>query len=394
MITFLLGLTLFAPAIGYVVFAQPSMATGVLAFCLVHIGVGIRILLAMTWTRATWTSAHAVAAYLIITIIPQQDGHYEKIVEVVALYFLYLAAWTYFKILSTSDFCKVLKVFRSLCKIQCVIGFLGVIMPLSAILGYAKFAKAVFPFAEPSHYALAAGPICIVVGVTSTSRIRLLLMIITGALALLLQSVVMLAFTILMSVMFFPRARYLTLGLFLVPLLGVLLLKNYSGLTYFTERLDFVNSTNLTSLTYIQGWDDARRSVAYGYGFGTGFQSMGILAPSELSETIYSLSGKYLNKNDGSFVASKLISEFGIVGMVIVFSYLVFAYNAARFVIDHSKRYDPSSLHRLIGASLVVGFIPEMFFRGYGYFSPGVFLFFVGAFLFGNTQCKEKFIFA
>ena len=391
MITILLGLALFAPAVGYVVFLQPSMAPGVVAFCLIHMGIGTRILLTMRWPRSRWLGAHVIMAYLLITIMRQQDGHYEKIAEMVALFLVYLAAWIHFEMLSRNEGHKVLKVFRQVCVVQCLVGFLGVVLPLGAIVGYAKFAKAVFPFAEPSHYALAAGPILIVVGATSTPKVRLFLLMMAGALALLLQSVVMLAFAILMCVIFFARARYLPFALVIIPGLIIGLIQNYSGLEYFTDRLDLVGSTNLTSLTYIQGWDDARRSLSYGYGFGTGFQSMGVLAPSALSETIYSLSGQYLNRNDGSFVASKIISEFGIVGIVIVGFYLLFAFNALRFLNNClNKSFDVFLLRRVIGASLVVGFLPEMFFRGYGYFSPGVFMFFVGAFLFCDARRDRK----
>ncbi|MFT8211578.1 MAG: hypothetical protein ACMZI0_15200 [Symbiopectobacterium sp.] len=51
------------------------------------------------------------------------------------------------------------------------------------------------------------------------------------------------------------------------------------------------------------------------YGLGLGFQMAGTNGVGEYGYKIYVLSGMDLNRFDGGFLASKIVSEFGVIGV-------------------------------------------------------------------------------
>ncbi len=82
---------------------------------------------------------------------------------------------------------------------------------------------------------------------------------------------------------------------------------------------------NISSLVYLQGIEDAYNNLIRSYGFGIGFNMMGCLPlPASSARDVLSAIGlSGLNSEDGSFLLSKLISEFGVFGIVF-FAFLFF----------------------------------------------------------------------
>ena len=157
------------------------------------------------------------------------------------------------------------------------------------------------------------------------------------------------------------------------PFLAVSLLYFLSGLdqdvwSYYLTRVVFWESSNLSALVYLQGWTDAWLGLNQNLGLGLGFQRMGTTEPSEISEKIYLMIGEYKNRADGSFLASKVIAEFGLLGVAAIGAYLRGVYKYAR---------NPGFLEveqNRIAYGLYLAFFIELFVRGYGYFSPGIVL--------------------
>ncbi|EFA6851380.1 O25 family O-antigen polymerase, partial [Escherichia coli] len=94
-------------------------------------------------------------------------------------------------------------------------------------------------------------------------------------------------------------------------------------ISYYTSRLDFKNTTNLSVLVYLSGIERAFLNFITSYGLGIGFQQMGVNGEVGVYQQILAdLDAPMLNIYDGSFISSKLISEFGFIGAIMCIFYL------------------------------------------------------------------------
>ena len=88
-------------------------------------------------------------------------------------------------------------------------------------------------------------------------------------------------------------------------------------------RGDPTGIMNASAIVWLNGWSQAYETFPETYGLGLGFNQMGcgdFVGIGRFSEHIRLWThGVVLNWNDGSFAASKLVSEFGLVGIGIVF---------------------------------------------------------------------------
>lgn len=138
---------------------------------------------------------------------------------------------------------------------------------------------------------------------------------------------------------------------------------NQSNL-YYTERLLFWESSNLSALVFVQGVESIWLGITETYGVGVGLGQMPSIAiQTSAAEQIENISGKVYNIKSGGFVASQLLTEFGLVGVVLVGTalYLLIAFRWA----IHSQDRCIALSYAFLVASLV-----EVFVRGYGLFSP------------------------
>jgi hypothetical protein len=171
----------------------------------------------------------------------------------------------------------------------------------------------------------------------------------------------------------------------------IIIFTNDTGYSYFLDRIWFDEAnTNLTALVYIQGWEELINSLNETNGIGVGLTSMENTVPGYYGELIYSIAGEYKNRAEGSFLASKLITEFGIVGVFILFAYCALLLKSLGFFsrLNKCRHYKDRSMSvvnvpaSLIYAhSVIVVFAIEAFARGVGYFTPGVFLLLMSIFL-------------
>jgi len=255
-----------------------------------------------------------------------------------------------------------------------LIGILGV-LNLQPPLEVA-YNKLVFPFQEPSHFAIAYGPISLSLFIIMPS-LRIFILFITLAFTFLFPSVIF-SVLVILQVALLPL-KYL-LGLF-VP---VIIFGSYffsSNFQYFSDRLGR-NDRNATFLTYKHGWESISSTILDPKIFGVGFQNMGI---NSTTKTGSFLCEKYFfcsNKYDGSFLASKLITEFGFLGLIfscVLIAYFIIAFLNMKFFLNGSnfiKSYDDKFLvNFLFKNAIIYSFLIELFFRGYGYFSTGLLMF-------------------
>jgi hypothetical protein len=230
--------------------------------------------------------------------------------------------------------------------------------------------KAIFPFTEPSHYALVFTPLLIEVCVKSNKWRRYAWLLIGYILAYTLKNLSLAVGTTLAALLTLP---ILQIGI--VALASPVVLLSID-LTYFTERLDFgAKTTNLSTLVYIQGLELIIDSVHRSRGWGIGFQQLGF-GPirSAASEMIYSLTNLELNLQDGGFVAAKFVSEFGIFGIVLTLIFAFVAIKSAIMLRRVSQRMVVHIAGRDFALALILGYTVDMFVRGVAYFTASTLL--------------------
>lgn len=229
------------------------------------------------------------------------------------------------------------------------------------------FPKALFPFTETSHFALAFGPIYLYRCVAAPVRRRLVWILLGFALALLLRSATFIALAVVAAILC-RRLIIVLIGAATGAFAGAA-----SHLSYFVARADLsAHSSNLSALVYLQGWQFIIRSLEISHGWGLGFQQLGV-HPFHLNVTrlIQQLTGGTpLNAMGGSFIFSKLASEFGLFGILLGIAYFYYALESVNAI----RRRD-SYQHDTLPRCVVVAFGIDMFLRGTGYFYGAPLLF-------------------
>lgn len=219
--------------------------------------------------------------------------------------------------------------------------------------------KSVFPFNEPSHFAIYLSPIILYnVYINKFGYIYVIPFILF---ALLIQN-----FTILIVVFIALLIKYKTKTFLFLPIIIAYLLTLNIDFTYFEDRLKFNDSSdNLSMLVYRQGIDIITYTFNNLNGIGIGFQQLGFNDISfETSEILRSLLGKDMNLTDGGFTAAKIIGEFGFLASVILFIYFKYFFLSLKILFKKS-----ADNKLILSAVFVVSYVIELFVRGVGYFN-------------------------
>lgn len=376
LVSALLFLYLFLPSFVFVAAAQSSLATGLLLasfvviFCLwrntlADVSLFFWLFLIGLFFFLFFSSALSLLRYgddkpirSLFLIVP--------LLSVLVLYreFLFLKAseWMF--------------IFKALFGVLFLVGMLKFFY-MPDFFNYWERPKRVFPFSEESHYALAMGTVALPLIASLGFRASFLVLSILLGYGLLYPSLTFLVyfflgvFIISLRWRFFMFLAVCVLGLFLPVVLGN---------EYFSSRLEF-SGNNLTTLVFLQGVELACNSLLLDFGMGLGFQMLGgggtpVL---DVSEKIYLIAGRYMNLDDGGFLAAKFVAEFGVLGVVVCVAYSIFVFRAICFLFmlrrGGALREEQSDLVIKVqmASGVVIAFFVEFFLRGYGYFSPTMF---------------------
>jgi hypothetical protein len=239
-------------------------------------------------------------------------------------------------------------------------------------LGSGYYGKSVVIFEEPSHFALAYLPLLLFRMAVARKTTQLLLLVPSLLVAGLLENLTMVA-GIAISASVLLRSRFLLLLVIPAASLGALL-----DLSYYGDRLYLSSeSTNLSTLVFLQGWENAVQNFIETHGFGVGFQQFGVAGSTgEITQKIMRmLSGSTISLMDGSTTGSKLIGEFGVLGIVLLVIFVVQAMRSVRFI-RAAQLLAPArrDVRRIFFCSLITTYVFELFIRGVGYFDSGAFL--------------------
>ena len=388
-VTFTLSvLTIFClPSFIFVMFGQESLAPGlVLASLLVTI-INFKELIGLTASIGRLILYESIITLVFISASYSYiNAEITKpIFSLPALLFVFFSASVFSEKLKKMRFQRLESSLLLVILFFLCLGWIEVFMPITWG-AYGSQLKPVFPFSEQSHYALSVGLFSVAYAVTGRKNIVFFIIINLFLLSLVLPNLTLLVsstLTLFASTIRL-RPKYFKLVLLVSPVIIVMLLSILSmNDDYFSSRLSFEESTNLTTLAFLQGWYLAFINTLRTNGLGLGFQMVGMpgthLTP--FSEAIEAIGGSALNLTDAGLLAAKVIAEFGIIGLILSLLYSVFIikflFNAnaivgrLRFISNDRKQLIQK---RLLLHGLLFGFVTELFFRGYGYFSPGLYL--------------------
>lgn len=284
---------------------------------------------------------------------------------VLPVYFLciYLLS-EFFKIIVVQDFIYGLRIIFN---ILLLLSWINILFPIINVhLGYTKFNHPFFPFHEPSHYATSILPIAAGYGIISTKRTRIFIILNLIAQSLLIPNLTLFVSALILFILFWLREIGIKRIIFILS--GALIFVFQSN-SYFTSRLSnfSANSDNLSVLTYIQGWAEILKGLKDSYGFGLGYRMMGTNSPTSVGVQIEKLGFDSISRSDGSFLFSKLTTEFGLIAIIMVIFWLIKSYKL--FVNIQPNKNIPKISKVSVLISINLALLLELFFRGGDYFS-------------------------
>lgn len=259
--------------------------------------------------------------------------------------------------------------------------FIFIIEAILAIAGVPALGPALhqFPiifFGEPSWFAINFLPFVIFMVLYEKGWRRFAIVASVLMLALWVESLTLLSGLVLVALLAFSRRHLL---LFLIT---IYLTYYVADLSYFTDRLNFSESNNhLSVLAYIQGWERAAQNLHDTYGMGVGFQQFGLVGSTgEVQQRIYAIYNvSELNLLDGASIGSKLVGEFGLIGIIILLLYIGMMFYAIS-IYKRTSLADPNRVQKILFIAWIVSAFVELFVRGGGYMSSGMLILFAGVF--------------
>ncbi|MFP7655863.1 hypothetical protein [Chryseobacterium proteolyticum] len=228
--------------------------------------------------------------------------------------------------------------------------------------------KSIFPFTEASHYALYFVG-CLYYTAVRYKNYRVWLLLFALAVSLLLKNLTLLVSVIALAFCLFK------FWMVFVGLAVSVLMYNFLDLSYFTGRVENISSdsSNLSTLVFVQGWELAIDALKKSSGLGIGLQQLGeIRLTSRASRIIYALTKTEYNITDAGLTAPKLICEFGVFAIAALSVFLIILAKGVLYM----RKFVPGkfSNKKLLAYCFIVSFFTELFVRGVGYFAGTFFL--------------------
>lgn len=244
-------------------------------------------------------------------------------------------------------------------------------------------------FNEPSHAAISLFP-CIALLLSSNEKAYnrkgifslLLLVMLSRSSTLIMMTLCYIAYRLILLRKMKQSLKYLSV---ISIVIAIAVTFNYELLIAPTvDRADTITSlmvdedgpskSNFSSMIYYKGWQDALANTARTYGLGLGFNMMGCTPlPDTPLRRIFSAPDRTeLNIEDGSFLLSKLMSEFGVIGLAF-FAWIIARW--ARFELK-SKAWSASMCGNVnaIYCVFMFSFVVSSLIRSTGYFQGGFLL--------------------
>ena len=387
-------LLIFAPPVSYVVGGASSMSIGLLFASLLTIAL-LRVSPKKTILSGGERLMVLFVALLFakgaVDVLVRPSSF--TIIAYLGISTLVLAANIFASFLWKIEPAKLRKIFIGVASFLCFLLMISSFGRIS-IGNYGEYSQNVFPFSEPSHFAIFCGPLIAVGFFLAGWKTKLILSGMLWLGAFLLPNLTLAVLALLISAIYLcVITRRLALIIPILTLLALMAqmidLVNFLP-THFLDRLNFADAENVSTLVYLQGWERSALSLETTNGLGVGFQNLESLESGQTGARLFDVLQAEKNLKDGGFLLSKLVGEFGIFGLGFCFAYLGLFCFALYDLLNHFKFYQFPDLRtgwnakqqveflRAIGNIFIVVFVVEILVRGVGYFSLGVFFFSVG----------------
>ncbi|MGC4130444.1 MAG: hypothetical protein QM564_13020 [Bergeyella sp.] len=322
-------------------------------------------------------SVHTIIAFLMFSK-GINTGKY--LASVFVLFIFLYSAYLFGHKLEESDQSFLNKMLKMFFILMLLIGSFS----LTKIITSSQHAKPVFPYTEPSHYALFFVSLLYYTAIKA-GKWRILVIFSGLLIALIVENL-----TLLVAVSILSLSVFRWRALFILPIVVLFVLNNFD-LDYFSSRLNFTEDVNnLSTLVYIQGWELMRQSLEMSNGLGLGFQQLGEIPMKRTpaGEIIYMITKDDYNLKDGGFTLAKLVSEFGIAGIILSFLYLILFVKCFNKL--GSKKLLQEDNVYIYAIAVITAYFSEFLVRGVGYFNPTTFMFFVALFIYFRYSKRKK----
>lgn len=360
----LLTLILLPPLL-MVSLSLPSLATGLIVSSCIILGMrAVNIFKFSICKSYLWVCAASGLWIFANPISVDNSVHAKQVLSLVAVLICGFAITSSFEPRKEN----LIRTIKAMFWILLIIGSMGVF----DILTFGKYQllnRPIPPFSEPSHFATAFTPVACSFALISSRGTRLLTCLACFFLAISLPNLTLLAGTVLVSMVALSGRQAI---MFLMTTLiagSVLTSMNPDLLAYFLNRTSATEADNISRLVYIQGWESTVSALHFSNGFGVGFQNLGIEPPGEASMLLDALSESQLNRSDGSFLAAKIIGEFGIFGAISVIGITVSSIRSGILLRRYVHKPGDRTLD-IIALCFTYTLLMEIFVRSTGYFSP------------------------
>lgn len=356
-------------------FGISSLSVGVLFFSLISMIFSYNFL-----TRVHFISFRFlfiilfITLHILLTLILKDSINEKFLISIIGLFIFTLSAYLFSFFLFEINKLVLFKTIKY--------SFMGLLFLGIFHIIFIGGTRNIFPFSEASHYGLFLGPFSVALYILTINKFfKFFIIAHLITCSILFPSTTIFIYVCLIAILY-SRFNIKSICFLLIILLVfyLIILNN----EYLNERIFFLSkesSSNLSALVYLQGIEDAYYSVISTNGFGLGFQQLGMQPVSESGLIIQKLLNNDigLNRQDGGFTAVKVISELGLLGILLVLCYLVKLKKAFNHLQNYLL-YRKGDIKLIVSYSFIYTYFVELFIRGIGYFSPGNFFFLVVVF--------------
>ena len=266
----------------------------------------------------------------------------------------------------------------------------------------------VFPFREPSHFALTFGAICVPLIVFTSLRFNLIIMFNLYFFALYFPNYTFLIFGLICFLIFLFKTNInilLKFSLIIILIIPFFNFNEFINIDYFISRTPFndlhSNEQSFSLLIFKQGWEFIYLNLINSNFLGLGFQMMGSekMHYGEIFYLIINTTKSIYGHNheDGSFIMSKLLVEFGFIGIIITIIYVSFI---IKFLINlnsnltkiklRSKSADDDFFKVFFCELIIFSYFVNFFIRGIHYFTPQLIFVFAAVIFLISIRLKDK----
>jgi len=254
-------------------------------------------------------------------------------------------------------------------------------------------------FSEPSHFVIIFLPIYLYKFFITRGLSRFMVIIFGFMFAFSIQSATFLLFLFFLIIWYVFNVHlrfslYTLIFLIVTYFFGSIIFSNnfnffniYGSNNFFLDKWAVVfqdestDLVNISVLVFLGDWAESFSNFISTYGFGVGFQQHGLVGErTYIKDVVQSLSGDFNWKImlETFSVAPKLISEFGIFGLIAILLYIKsffkIIYSFRINTLNPSYRLDHK---HLIMISFFMCYLVSLFVRGTGYFTVSSFFLFI-----------------